>query len=184
MAARCRVQVRHGDHIGAVGRKIGAGQPTGVARRDHHNRPRGGRAVNGRLDVTRAGTRSIRSQAHVEHSGRGWVGRGPGNGQTRRPKDARTDVETTPSAITQHTHRDKARIPGDACHPGAIISNRVDNPGHMRAMPGAVGIRVARIVRIRIPTAAILRHGQVADKVIAQVQPARVQFGMVGDPGI
>ncbi len=186
-------QSRHRDHSDAIrGRGYRMARP--VSRRSDDRRTRREDFVD-RL-LIRSGARPVTAEAQVDHLRRIGIGRHPGDAQARSPAHAGDNVRIVAETLAEHAHGQHSDIAPDARHADAIVGERRDQTGDLRAVPGAVLGRicaliewaadlrqlclrhpVSRIGRIGVPTVAIVRDDGIADHVVARKEIAAVIHG-------
>ena len=125
---------------------------------------------------------------HVDHARRVGIRRHAAHRAARGPDDGRRDVRGVAAALAQHARRHDLGVERHARHAAAVVGDRRDGAGHVRAVPAARfgraagaafagGDPVARILRIAVAPAAVVGGGRVGNEVVAG-QDVRRQVGV------
>ena len=179
------------DHVRAVRRRTHR-QPVVAGGGHHHHALR--RHLLEHVDVGRAAG-GRRAEAEVDHVGRERVRRHAGHGDPGGPLQRIQNVRGVAAALAEHAHRQHHHVAADAGHADSVVRRRADQAGRLRAVPRAAadvardatahhadigrGDAIARVGRVGVAAAAVVRRAGIGDEVVARQQLA-CQVGVVG----
>lgn len=157
-----------------------------------HGHDDGRTAADGVVDggLGRRGAGAVAAEAHVDDLGDIGVGGHAGDGAAGRPGDGVDDVGVVAAALAEDAHRGDLRAVRDARDALAVVRDRGDGAGDVRAVPGGAGggdaraalvgrVVVAGVGRVAVTAVAVDGDRGVGDEVVA-ADDVRREVG-VGD---